>query len=159
MTHGHSDSQASEVGCSRRGFCATLGACLAATTLRGATQAPVPAEKVPDPQPLKLTGTARADMSPGKVVDYRKLGAFYLVADERGIFALTAVCTHRGCLVLAEGSEGFGCPCHDSAYDLHGEVTEGPAKLPLRHLEVKATGPEGLLQVDISSTVPPETRL
>jgi Rieske Fe-S protein len=98
-------------------------------------------------------------MSPGKVVDYRKLGAFYLVADERGVFALTAVCTHRGCLVLTEGPEGFGCPCHDSAYDLHGEVTEGPAKFPLRHLDVQATEPKGLLQVDISSTVPPETRL
>jgi Rieske Fe-S protein len=93
------------------------------------------------------------------VLDYRKLGAFYLLADARGIFALTAVCTHRGCLVLSEGAEGFGCPCHDSAYNLQGEVTEGPAKLPLRHLDVKAIGPKGLLQVDISTTVPPETRL
>jgi Rieske Fe-S protein len=136
-----------------------VGACLAAATLLSGAQTPGPTEKAPDPQPLKLTEVTRADMSPGKVVDYRKLGAFYLVADERGIFALTAICTHRGCLVLAEGPEGFGCPCHDSAYDLHGEVTEGPAKLPLRHLEVRATEPKGLLQVDISSTVPPETRL
>jgi nitrite reductase/ring-hydroxylating ferredoxin subunit len=158
MIAEHSDDPA-QVGCSRRGFCAVLGACLAATTLRGAAQTPSPTERTPDPQPLKLTETTRADMSPGKAVDYRKLGAFYLVADERGIFALTAICTHRGCLVLSEGPEGFGCPCHDSAYDLHGEVTEGPAKLPLRHLEVKETEPKGLLQVDISSTVPPETRL
>ena len=167
MTLEHSDDPAGQVGCSRRGFCAALGVGLAAATLRGAVQAPglgaaqTPslAEKAPDPQPLKLTEVTRADMSPGKVVDYRKLGAFYLVADARGVFALTAVCTHRGCLVLAEGPEGFGCPCHDSAYDLHGEVTEGPAKLPLRHLDVQATEPKGLLQVDISSTVPPETRL
>jgi len=159
MTLEHSDDPAAPVGCSRRGFCAALGAGLAAATLRGAAQAPGPAEKAPDPQPLKLTETTRADMSPGKVVDYRKLGAFYLVADARGIFALTAVCTHRGCLVLAEGPEGFGCPCHDSAYDLHGEVTEGPAQLPLRHLAVQAIEPGGLLQVDIASTVPPETRL
>jgi Rieske Fe-S protein len=159
MTLEHSDDPAGQVGCSRRGFCAALGVGLAAATLRGAVQAPSPVEKAPDPQPLKLTEVTRADMSPGKVVDYRKLGAFYLVADARGVFALTAVCTHRGCLVLAEGPEGFGCPCHDSAYDLHGEVTEGPAKLPLRHLDVQATEPKGLLQVDISSTVPPETRL
>ena len=101
----------------------------------------------------------RADLVPGKVLDFRKRGAFYLAADDRGIFALTAVCTHRGCLVLSEGPTGFGCPCHDSAYTLQGEVTEGPAKLPLRHLEVKAIGPTGLLQVDVSTTVPPETRL
>jgi Rieske Fe-S protein len=159
MTLEHSDDPAARVGCSRRGFCAALGAGLVAATLRGASQAPGPAEKAPDPQPLKLTEVTRADMTPGKVVDYRKLGAFYLVADARGVFALTAVCTHRGCLVLAEGVEGFGCPCHDSAYDLQGAVTEGPAKLPLRHLAVQATEPKGLLQVDISTPVPPETRL
>ncbi len=159
MTLAPSDAPASLVGCSRRGFCTAVGACLAAATLPSVAQAPGPAEKAPDPQPLKLTETTRADMTPGKVVDYRKLGAFYLVADARGIFALTAVCTHRGCLVLAEGPEGFGCPCHDSAYDLQGEVTEGPAKLPLRHLAVQAIEPKGLLQVDIATTVPPETRL
>jgi Rieske Fe-S protein len=158
MTLEHFEDPA-QGGCSRRSFCAALGACLAATTLPSSAQTPSPPEKAPDPQPLKRTETTRADMVPGKVVDYRKLGAFYLVADERGLFALTAVCTHRGCLVLAEGPEGFGCPCHDSAYDLHGEVTEGPAKLPLRHLDVKETEPKGPLQVDISTTVPPETRL
>jgi Rieske Fe-S protein len=130
-----------------------------AAALPGKSQTPGPSEKPPDPQPLKLTDVTRAELPPGKVLDYRKLGAFYLLADERGIFALTAVCTHRGCLVLSEGPSGFGCPCHDSAYNFQGDVTEGPAKLPLRHLEVKAVGPKGVLQVDTSTTVPPETRL
>lgn len=143
----------------RRTFCASFCALLAATALPGNAQAPPPTEKTPDPQPLKLTETRRAQMLPGKVVDYRKLGAFYLAADERGVFALTAVCTHRGCLVLSEGASGFGCPCHDSAYDLQGNVTEGPAKLPLRHLAVKEVEPQGLLQVNVSTFVPPETRL
>ena len=143
----------------RRAFCASFCALLTATALPGRAEAPPPTGKTPDPQPLKLTETRRAQMLPGKVVDYRKPGAFYLAADERGIFALTAVCTHRGCLVLSEGSSGFGCPCHDSAYDLQGNVTEGPAKLPLRHLAVKEAEPQGLLQVDIATFVPPETRL
>jgi Rieske Fe-S protein len=144
---------------SRRTFCATACALLAATALHGGAQAPATPEKAPDPQPLKLTEATRAQMKPGKVLDYRKLGTFYLMADERGVFALTAVCTHRGCLVLSEGATGFGCPCHDSAYDFQGAVTEGPAKLPLRHLAVKEVEPGGLLQVDVSTTVPPETRL
>jgi Rieske Fe-S protein len=143
----------------RRDFCASLCAVLAATALPGRAQTPPSAEQAPDPQPLKQTGVTRAEMTPGRVYDYRKLGAFYLAADEQGIFALTAVCTHRGCLVLSEGPTGFGCPCHDSAYNLQGEVTEGPAKYPLRHLAVKAIEPGGLLQVDISTPVPPETRL
>jgi Rieske Fe-S protein len=150
---------AAAAGQPRRAFCASLCAALAAAALPGNAQTPTPMEKPPDPQPLKLTELTRADLPPGKVFDFRKLGAFYLLADDRGIFALTAVCTHRGCLVLSEGAEGFGCPCHDSAYNLQGAVTEGPAKLPLRHLDVRAIAPKGLLQVNLSTTVPPETRL
>ncbi len=98
-------------------------------------------------------------MVPGKVLDFRKLGAFFLLADEKGIYALSAICTHLGCTVHAEGDSGFGCPCHDSAYDLHGEVTQGPAKRHLGHLEVRETDPTGQLLVDISTSVPQETRL
>jgi Rieske Fe-S protein len=143
----------------RRAFCASLCAAFAAAALPGHAQIPPRPEQTPDPQPLKLTEVTRAEMTPGKVFDFRKLGAFYLAADDQGIFALTAVCTHRGCLVLSEGPSGFSCPCHDSAYNLQGEVTEGPAKLPLRHLAVRALEPKCLLQVDISTPVPPETRL
>jgi Rieske Fe-S protein len=132
---------------------------MAAAALRGGTEGPSQAGQPVDPQPLKLTEVTRADMTPGRVLDYRKLGAFYLAADERGVFALTAVCTHRGCLVLSEGPTGFGCPCHDSAYNLQGEVVEGPAKLPLRHLEVHEVEPGGRLQVDTSSTVASEDRV
>ena len=145
---------------SRRTFCAAAGALLAAGICRGGTQVPEPPGKVPDPQPVKRTEATRAQLAmPGTVLDYRKLGAFYLAADERGIFALTAVCTHRGCLVLSEGPTGYGCPCHDSAYDFQGEVVEGPARLPLRHLAVKEVEPGGPLEVDTATTVPPSTRL
>jgi Rieske Fe-S protein len=143
----------------RRAFCTSLCAVLAAAALRGEAPLPAPPGGSPDPGPLKLTEVTRAEVTPGKVFDFRKLGAFYLAADEKGVFALTAVCTHRGCLVLSEGPTGYGCPCHDSAYDFQGGVTEGPAKLPLRHLAVTAVGPRGQLQVDTSTTVPPGTRL
>jgi Rieske Fe-S protein len=159
MTQDHSPAANEVAGQSRRDFCTSLCAVIAAAASPGQAQTPAPAEKAPDPQPVKLTELTRAEMTPGKVVDYRKLGAFYLAADDLGIFALTAVCTHRGCLVLSEGPTGFGCPCHDSAYNFQGEVTEGPAKLPLRHLEVKALEPTGFLQVDTTTTVPPETRI
>lgn len=147
-----------EVSQPRRAFCASLCAVMATALPLNAQSQGAP-EKAPDPNPIKPTDATRAQMTPGKILDYRKLGAFYLVADARGIFALTAVCTHRGCLVLSEGPTGFGCPCHDSAYDLQGQVTEGPAKLPLRHLAVKEMESNGRLQVDVSTTVPPETRL
>ena len=143
----------------RRSFCATLGALAAAAALPAAAQIPGPPERPPDPHPLKLTEATREDMPPGKVLDYRRLGAFYLMADERGIYALSAICQLLGCLILSEGASGFGCPCHDSAYDFQGEVTQGPAKRHLNHHAVGETDPKGLLLVDTSSTVPPETRL
>jgi cytochrome b6-f complex iron-sulfur subunit len=159
VSPGHLDAPSPDALPSRRAFCASLGLLLAAATLPGAALTPDIPEKAPDPHPLKLTEATRADLGPGKVLDYRKLGLFFLVADDKGIYALSAICTHLGCTVHSEGSSGFGCPCHDSAYDLQGEVTEGPAKRHLRHLEVRETAPDGLLLVDVSSTVPPESRL
>jgi Rieske Fe-S protein len=44
---------------------------------------------------------------------------------------LDTACTHEGCVVPAfAGSVASGritCPCHGSQYDIHGNVTQGPA--------------------------------
>jgi Rieske Fe-S protein len=98
-------------------------------------------------------------MAPGTLRDYRKEGRFFLLADAGGIYALTAICTHRGCTVHAEGDEGFGCPCHDSEYDRQGAVTQGPAQRPLRHFQVRESSPGGLLEVDLTREVDPLARL
>jgi cytochrome b6-f complex iron-sulfur subunit len=95
----------------------------------------------------------------GQVKDYRKPGGFFLIADAGGIYALTSICTHKGCTVYPEGNTGFGCPCHDSEYDLQGSVTQGPAELPLKHFEVTEQSPGGRLVVDLSRTVDPHVRL
>lgn len=137
----------------RREFCA--GCCLLAC---GAALGAPPPEAGEDP-PLKRTAETRAAMNPGAVKDYRKLGRFFLLADAAGIYALTAVCTHRGCTVNSAGEEGFDCPCHDSAYDKQGRVTQGPAQLPLRHLLVRESAPGGFLDVDVSVTVDPAARI
>lgn len=42
------------------------------------------------------------------------------------VLAFTAVCTHTGCTVGTSG-DGLLCPCHGSAYDASGKVTNGPA--------------------------------
>lgn len=50
------------------------------------------------------------------------------------IKALTAVCTHQGCIVDLFSSEenNFGCPCHGSKFNLSGGVVQGPADAPLK---------------------------
>ena len=51
------------------------------------------------------------------------------------IVALSAICTHQGCTVLADGGE-LVCPCHGSVFDLSGANLSGPARQPLPAVDV-----------------------
>jgi nitrite reductase/ring-hydroxylating ferredoxin subunit len=67
--------------------------------------------------------------------------AVYLVRTPEGLGALSARCTHLGCLVRQNG-RGFVCPCHGARYDGMGRVTAGPAPrdLPWLAVQVRADG-------------------
>jgi nitrite reductase/ring-hydroxylating ferredoxin subunit len=75
----------------------------------------------------------------------------YVLRDERGLRAVSAVCTHLGCTVRAT-EDGFRCPCHGSAYDREGMAVSGPAPAPLRWFKTGLM-PDGRLQVDLSQPV------
>lgn len=46
--------------------------------------------------------------------------------------ALSAVCTHKGCVVAWNAMESsWDCPCHGSRFDVDGRVLDGPAKKAL----------------------------
>jgi nitrite reductase/ring-hydroxylating ferredoxin subunit len=79
-----------------------------------------------------------------------------LVRDADGVYAVSLVCTHLGCIVKPTAA-GFDCPCHGSRFDSDGSVTRGPAPVALNWLEV--TGAEGDYTVDESVAVPQGTRL
>jgi len=63
----------------------------------------------------------------------------YLRKQGEAIEAISALCTHTGCLVQRI-SNGFGCPCHKSDFDEEGKPTSGPAPRPLDRLETKVEG-------------------
>ena len=63
----------------------------------------------------------------------------YLRKQGEAIEAVSALCTHTGCLVQRVSS-GFGCPCHKSDFDEDGRPTSGPAPRPLDRLETKVEG-------------------
>ncbi len=71
-----------------------------------------PKEKLLDPQ----TDAARTKQNPAWLV-------------------VIGVCTHLGCIPVANSgeSEGWTCPCHGSKYDGSGRVVRGPAP---KNLEV-----------------------
>jgi 3-phenylpropionate/trans-cinnamate dioxygenase ferredoxin reductase subunit len=66
--------------------------------------------------------------------------------DEEGTLrGLSPVCTHLRCLVdWNEAARTWDCPCHGSRFDPEGRVIRGPAKRPLRTIEIppdRATSP------------------
>lgn len=46
---------------------------------------------------------------------------------------LLGICTHLGCVPLANAGDfnGYFCPCHGSHYDASGRIRKGPAPLNL----------------------------
>lgn len=76
--------------------------------------------------------------------------------DAQGVYAISTVCTHLGCMVRAS-AEGFECPCHGSRFAPDGSVIKGPAPKPLPWLKVARAG--GQWVVDEGATVPPGTKV
>ena len=76
----------------------------------------------------------------------------YVGHTPEGFFAMSAVCTHLGCMTRFHAADGvLTCPCHGSSFDLAGRVTGGPAPQPLPryHLSFAA----GELVVDAARRV------
>jgi cytochrome b6-f complex iron-sulfur subunit len=70
-------------------------------------------------------------------------GKYWLSNTEKGVLALSAVCTHLGCLYKwVEVTNRFECPCHGSKFEGDGTFIEGPAPRSLDRfeLEVVAAG-------------------
>lgn len=81
--------------------------------------------------------------------------------DANGVYAMSAVCPHAGCLVEDTSgtiSAGLYCPCHGSAFDGNGTVTHGPARTGLVHYKVTIAS-DGSITVDGSSEVSASTRV
>ena len=76
--------------------------------------------------------------------------------DAEGVFAVSTVCTHLGCIVKA-GAEGFDCPCHGSRFAKDGSVTKGPAPRALAWRKVSGSG--GTYVVDEGEDVPAGTKV
>lgn len=80
-----------------------------------------------------------------------------IVRDDEGVYAVSRVCTHLGCIVQPSPT-GFDCPCHGSRFGPDGTVIRGPAPKPLRWLAVTSLG-GGAYVVDEGTSVPQGTRV
>jgi len=77
----------------------------------------------------------------------------YIVRTDRGFYAVSAVCTHLGCITQWKPElNQIACPCHGSKFQQDGTKIEGPAPRPLPHFAITLTA-DGQLQVDKLETV------
>lgn len=63
-----------------------------------------------------------------------------VIREANRVVALSAVCTHLGCVVKYAGGGVVACPCHAGSFDLTGNVTGGPAPRPLPSYPVRIEG-------------------
>ena len=87
----------------------------------------------------RLKRGSAADVSPGEgaiVRDGLRQAAVH--RDEHGkLHAVSARCTHLGCIVEWNGAErSWDCPCHGSRFGIDGRVIQGPAVSPLERREL-----------------------
>jgi cytochrome b6-f complex iron-sulfur subunit len=105
-------------------------------------------------EPSPVVNAGRPEHYPPDSVTLDPATGVYLVRANEGFYALSAVCTHLGCLTAYKPDLGIiACPCHGSTFRRDGTKIEGPAPKPLPWLRVWVSD-EGDLMVDRSTTIP-----
>jgi cytochrome b6-f complex iron-sulfur subunit len=159
---GHSSEQRAETSADldRRAFFVKLGLgslSIAAVGTAGFSYQFLSPNVLYEPSPIVNAGKPE-----NYAVDSVTLDAntgIYLVHAQEGFFALSAVCTHLGCLTAWKPELGIiACPCHGSKFyvfqanKIPGEKIEGPAPKPLPWLQTWISD-EGDLMVDRSKQI------
>ncbi len=94
------------------------------------------------------------DDYPVNSVTYIQDQQVYIVRTEKGVWAMSAVCTHLGCITQWKPeSNQIACPCHGSKFERDGKVQAGPAPRALPRFAIRLTA-DGALEVDKLETVP-----
>jgi cytochrome b6-f complex iron-sulfur subunit len=103
--------------------------------------------------PTRFKAGHPEEYSPGSVTFNKEQRVFIVRAPEGNFYALSAVCTHLGCIVNWKPEEGIiACPCHGSKFNKNGAKIEGPAPRPLQRLSMSLDD-HGILIVDKSIIV------
>lgn len=93
----------------------------------------VEAGRLASPERVVDVGPVNGYVSDGVYAGFRDQG-FFVIRKGKELFALSALCTHRKCKLSTQSDHSFNCPCHGSAFDPSGKVTEGPATRDLPRL-------------------------
>lgn len=106
-------------------------------------------------EPSTTFRAGNPDLFPANSVTYLQDQQVYIVRTTDGFYAVSAVCTHLGCITQWKPEANqIACPCHGSKFTSVGNKIEGPAPRPLPHFVITLT-PDGELLVDKLQTVKP----
>jgi len=142
----------------RRDFCvaAGLAACAAAAAGTAVVLADFLRPRVLFEPPTAFSAGPPEAIEVGAVVTNVEQRV-YVIRLAEGFRALSAVCTHLGCITRFQPDRNIiACPCHGSQFTLAGDVVAGPAPRPLRWLQISLSE-KGELIVDTAVEVPAGT--
>jgi cytochrome b6-f complex iron-sulfur subunit len=109
--------------------------------------------------PVRFRAGTPESFPPGSVTLIKDQKVYIVRAREGYFYALSAVCTHLGCITNWKAEEGIvACPCHGSKFNKEGEKIAGPAPRPLPRFEMLLDD-QGHLVVDRSVVVGDEAIL
>ncbi|MCK6473603.1 MAG: Rieske (2Fe-2S) protein [Planctomycetes bacterium] len=131
-------------------FCLT-----SAAAILGSLKLPMPSVLPEADSRIKIGPPDR--FAPGSATNFPER-SLWVHRDGSGIYAISAICTHLGCVTKREKDGSFHCPCHGSKFAADGTVTGGPAPKGLEYLKVSRL-PSGELVVDLQKKVPAQERL
>jgi cytochrome b6-f complex iron-sulfur subunit len=110
-------------------------------------------------EPSTTFRAGNPDLYPVNSVTFNQDQQVYIVRTQEGFYAVSAVCTHLGCITQWKPDANMiACPCHGSKFKSDGTKVEGPAPRSLPHFGITLT-PDGDLLVDKMETIKPEQTL
>lgn len=106
-------------------------------------------------EPSTTFRAGNPDLYPVHSVTFLQDQQVYIVRMPEGFYAVSAVCTHLGCVTQWKpDAEMIACPCHGSKFKSDGTKLEGPAPRPLPHFSITLTE-DGELLVDKLQNIKP----
>jgi cytochrome b6-f complex iron-sulfur subunit len=107
-------------------------------------------------EPSTTFRAGNPDLYPVNSVTFLQDQQVYIVRTPAGFYAVSAVCTHLGCVTQWKPeADIIACPCHGSKFQPDGKKIEGPAPRPLPHYSINLTA-DGDLQVDKLQIIKPD---
>lgn len=120
-----------------------LGICLGGLATSAAVAVAYPIYRYLSPLQENSTASRvrinETDLKDGEAKFFQYAGSAAVLLKKKKMvpIALSAVCSHLGCIVQwHDEQQEFICPCHAGRYDAEGAVISGPPPKPLQRLPV-----------------------